>query len=90
MTDGWVFLFLTSLICLGAFLVGLRFWRMPEDQIDGVQMEMPFKTNLEPIGQVRLLGKTLLFAAPLLWFLFIALSFGVFGPIEGIRTIRVG
>jgi hypothetical protein len=92
-TDGRLFLGVSSLICFGGFLVGLRFWRMSEETIHSgrLQMELPafIVRGRTPVEQVRLFGRIMMIAAPLFLLFFAALSFGLLGPVDGIKTIEL-
>ncbi|HEY0027012.1 MAG TPA: hypothetical protein VGC35_04010 [Allosphingosinicella sp.] len=93
MSSGLLFLGASSLICVGGFLAGLRFARMPEERVlaGGVQMELPafLVRGRSRVEQVHLFGRTLMIAAPLLLLFFAALSFGLLGPVDGIETIKL-
>ncbi len=92
MNDGRIFLGVTALICLGAFLIGLRFSRMSEETIlsGRLQMELPsfLMRGRTLVEQVHLFGRIMMIVAPVFLLFFSALSFGFFGPVEGIKTIR--
>ena len=89
--SGWFFLGVCALICLGVFLNGLRFLRMPEEKILGgrMQIEMPgfLARSRTPVEQVRLLARIMMIFAPLFLLLVAALCFGLLGPVDGIQTI---
>jgi hypothetical protein len=92
-TNGWIFLGVASLICAGAFLIGLRFSRMPEERIRSgrLQMELPsfLVRGRTQVEQVHLFGRIMMIAAPLFLLFFAALSFGLLGPVAGIETIEL-
>ena len=91
--SGWLFLAVTALICLGAFLNGVRFTRMPENQVqsDRTAIELPswLARNRTKVEAARLVGRIQMIAAPLFLIFFAALSFGLLGPVDGIQTIKL-
>ena len=89
--SGWLFLGIVALISIGVFFNGLRFSRMSDDRLGGVQLEIPsFLANgRTPAEQTRLVGRISMVVAPLLLLLFAALCFGLFGPVDGIETIKL-
>jgi hypothetical protein len=90
--DGRIFLGIATLICIGAFLIGLRFSRMSEEKIldSRTHVEMPafLVRGRSHVEQVHLFGRMMMIAALLFLLFFAALSFGIFGPVEGIQTIK--
>lgn len=93
MTSGWLFLGVSTLICAAAFHVGRRFARMTDAQVAtrGIQVEAPawLIRRRTPGQTVRLFGRVMMIAAPLFLLFFTALSFGLFGPVDGIHTIQL-
>ncbi|GAA0734322.1 hypothetical protein CA233_14925 [Sphingomonas sp. ABOLD] len=89
MIDGRLFLLITTLICVGAFLNGLRFATKSENPWAGKKL---FGNNVGgselSIAQIRRIGLLQMIAAPIFLLLFAALCFGLFGPVDGIQTIR--
>ncbi len=77
--NGWLFLAIVSLITLAVFLNGLRFSRMTKS---------PFASAGMTPKQLQRAGKFQMLAAPILWLLFALMIFGVFGPVEGVSTIK--
>ena len=87
--NGWIFLGIVTLICVGAFLNGVRFVRTTENPWTGKQLfGMPVSGSDWPIEKVRRMGLLFMIAAPLFLLLTAALCFGLLGPIEGIQTIQ--
>lgn len=89
MVSGWIFLGITTLICIGAFLNGVRFSRMTSDIFDkkglfGLQVE-GFEMSLE---NLRRFGRLQMIFAPLFLFIVALMVFGFFGPVDGIQTIK--
>ena len=90
MTDGRIFLGITSLISVGVFLNGLRFARMTSNPWAGKKLlGLPVEGSELPIEQVNRIGKLQMIAAPLFLLFFGALSFGLLGPVAGIATIEL-
>ena len=93
MTDGRIFLGIAAIICVLAFLNGLRFARMSAERVDAgrLQLELPgfLARGRSPLAQVQLFGRIQMIAAPLMLLFFIALTFGLFGPVSGIQTIQI-
>ena len=88
MTDGRIFLGIATLICIGAFINGLRFSRMTENPWANRRfLGMPIQGSRLPPERVRLLGRLNMFLAVAFWVLVTAMCFGLLGPVEGIRTI---
>jgi hypothetical protein len=87
-TDGRLFLAITSAICVGVFLNGLRFFRMDRNPWHGKTIVgFPLKGGDMPIARVRLLGIIQMIAASFMLIFFTALCFGLLGPVQGIKTI---
>jgi len=89
--SGAIFLGIATLICVGLFLNGLRFSRMPEERArdSRVMIELPFGLghNRSRAEQARLIGRIQMIVAPLFLLFIAALAFGLLGPVEGIETI---
>jgi hypothetical protein len=79
MTSGWTMLGLATLICAGLFANGLRFARLGQT----------FSGSTEAAIRRRMIGMLFMAAAPLLWLLFAAILFGLFGPLSNIQTIQL-
>jgi len=81
---------IATLICVGAFLQGLRFAKMTANPWTDKRM---FGQTVEgselPIEKVNRFGTWLMIAAPIFLLFFSALCFGVLGPVEGIQTITL-
>ena len=89
MIDGRLFLALAALICLGAFLNGVRFARLTRNPAAGqTLLGMPLRGADMPVERLRLFGAVQMIAAPLALSFFAALSFGLLGPVEGIQAIQ--
>ena len=89
MTNGWLFLGIVTLICVGVFLNGVRFARKTENPwADKRLFGMPVSGSELPIEKVRRMGLLFMIAAPLFLLLFASLCFGLLGPVEGIETIK--
>lgn len=79
MMSGWLFLAITTLICLGVFANGVRFSRGAER----------FATRLrQPAASVRRIGRIQMAAAPLFWLIVLAICLGLFGPVTNIQPIQ--
>ena len=90
MTDGRLFLGIVTLICIGAFLNGLRFLRMArQPRAERRIMSLPAQSSHLPDDRLRTFGRLQMLVAPLMWLFFVALCFGLLGPIKGITTIPV-
>ena len=90
MTSGWTFLAITALICIGAFLNGVRFARMKTNPWAGKRvLGQPVAGHDMPLARVRLLGWLQIIAAPMLLLIFAAIAFGLLGPIDGIDIISL-
>ncbi len=91
--SGSIFLAVAALMSLGVFLNGLRFMRMSEDRLlDGrTQIEMPsfLARGRSPVARARLAGRISMIFAPLFLLLVAALCFGLFGPVQGLETIKL-
>jgi len=89
--NGWAFLGIMTLICIGVFLNGLRFARITENPWAGRRLfGLPIRGSEMPIEQVRRMGRLHMIVAPLFWLLTAALCFGLLGPVQGIETITLG
>ena len=86
--SGWLALGLSTLICGGLFLSGLRFARMDRNPWAGRRLlGMPIRGSHWSVGQVRLMGRFFMIFAPLFWALFAAMCFGLLGLVRGIDPI---
>lgn len=88
-TNGWVFLGIVTLICTGGFVNGIRFSRVTRNPWAGRKLG-PFAVKGSELSadKVRLMGRVQMIAAPIFWLLFVAIIFGLFGPINGIKIIQ--
>ena len=88
MTDGRLLLGIVTLICAASFANGVRFVRMAENPLPKKRLfGLPMQGSDMPVDQMRRLGLIFMVGAPLAWLFFVALCFGLFGPVQGIRTI---
>jgi hypothetical protein len=79
MTSGWLMLGLGTLVCLGLFANGMRFARLGQ----------PLPADNPGEIKRRMIGMIFMTLAPLFWLLFAAVCFGLFGPVQNIRTIEL-
>ena len=90
LTNGWVFLGITACISAGVFLNGLRFARMTQNPFVGRKL---FGQSIEgaelSVKQLNRIGKMQMAGAPIFLLFIGAMSFGLFGPVEGIETIKL-
>ena len=87
--DGRILLVSSSLICLAAFFIGRRFSRMDDKAAQRVTVEMSFGSTGDHARDVRRVGWLMMVASPVLFLFFVALCFGVLGPVDGINTINL-
>ena len=91
MMDGWVFLGVSFAGCVGLFLSGLRFAKAVSNPWAGKKLfGQPVSGGDKTVGQVRRIGWFQMAAAVAFFVLTVAMSFGLLGPVDGIRTINVG
>lgn len=90
MIDGWLFLAIATAIGVGVFLNGPRFSRMTQNpRANKTLAGMPIAGSEMSIARVRLIGVIQMIIAPLMWLLFVALCFGLMGPVQGIKIIQL-
>jgi hypothetical protein len=90
MIDGRLFLGLVAAIAVAAFLNGLRFARMAQNPWAGKTFfGKPVGGSSLSVEKVRRLGLIQMIAAPIVLLLFVAMCFGLFGPMQGIQVIRL-
>lgn len=90
MTDGWLFLAISTAICVGVFLNGLRFSRMTQNPWSAKTIAgLPVSGSEIPIARIRMIGVIQMIFASLFLFFMIALCFGLFGPVQGITIIQL-
>ncbi|TPG18517.1 hypothetical protein EAH87_10415 [Sphingomonas koreensis] len=77
--NGWLFLAIVTLLCLGVFANGLRFSR-GADRFASQLGQSP--------ANVRRIGQLFIMAAPLFWLITLALCLGLFGPVPNIQPIQ--
>ncbi|MES2046511.1 MAG: hypothetical protein V4475_21785 [Pseudomonadota bacterium] len=89
MTDGRLFLGIVTLVCIGVFLNGLRFLRMAtQPRAERRILGLPAQSSHLPDDRLRAFGRLQMAVAPLAWLFFVALCFGLLGPIKGISPIH--
>jgi hypothetical protein len=91
MDDGLTVWAIGCLVCVGNFLVGLRFARM--EKMPFRSIEWFGRTISDPVevrAKVNLLGRFFMLGAPLFLMLWTALAFGVLGSVEGMPPINPG
>ena len=77
------------LICIGAFLNGLRFARMSKNPWAGKSLfGFPVQGADMPLPKLQLIGRIQMIAAPLFLTFWTLMLFGFLGPVEGIQTIK--
>ena len=90
MTNGWLFLGITALICVGVFLNGVRFSRKTVNPFVGRRLgSVPVGGHELTLAQLQRFGRLQMIAAPVFLLFFTALAFGLFGPVDGIQTIQI-
>ncbi|CAN5462672.1 hypothetical protein BH10PSE14_BH10PSE14_42980 [soil metagenome] len=88
MADGRLFLGISTLICIGAFLNGRRFARMTKNPWANRRiLGLPVSGSELPIERVRLIGRINMIGAPVFWLIVAAMCFGLLGPVDGVATI---
>lgn len=89
-TDGRIILVIVALICAGVFLNGLRFSQMDRNPWAGKSVfGMPVQGADMPVSRVNLIGRVQMIFAPLFFLLFAAICLGLFGSVDGIKTISL-
>jgi hypothetical protein len=78
--SGWLFLAICTLICIGAFLNGLRFAR--------IVFSMPVEGAQLSVASINRFGHVQMVMSPLFLSIVIALVFGLFGPVDGVQVIQ--
>ena len=84
--SGALLLGIVSLICVADVLIALRFSRMA-DNADGLVGAAPAPGKVDPVA-ARRFARIMFVAAPLMWLFFVALTFGLFGPVGNIVPIK--
>ena len=94
--DGWVFLVLSFLISVGAFLNGLRFARMTDEEaLDRrvlIEGALAFSRRGRPQTKgdaARLFGRVSMIAAPIFFLFVAALCLGLLGSVADIAIIKL-
>lgn len=89
-TGGELFLGICALICIGAFLNGIRFARMTRNPWTGRKLfGQPIEGSELSLSRIKLIGIAQMIGAPLFLCFATVLSFGLLGPVEGIKTIKL-
>jgi hypothetical protein len=87
--SGWLFLAICTLICIGAFLNGLRFARMKANPFVGRKVfSMPVEGAQLSVASINRFGHVQMVMSPLFLSIVIALVFGLFGPVDGVQVIQ--
>lgn len=84
--SGAVLLAIVSLICMADLLIALRFSRLA-DRVDSNVGAAPRRTGSDPAA-MRRFARIMFIAAPLMWLFFVALTFGLLGPVGNITPIK--
>ena len=89
MMSGWLFLGFTTFVCAGLFLNGFLLvrrgmnpWR--ERRVFGMTIKGADLSS----DQIRWMGRLFMVGAPIFWLIAAAISFGLFGPVEGLDPIQ--
>ncbi len=85
MTDGRLLLGIVTPICVGDIVVALRFSPLAARSRNEVGAP-PKSSAIDPVA-ARRFARIMLIAAPLMWLLAAALTFGLFGPVKNITPI---
>jgi hypothetical protein len=89
MTDGRLFIGITTLICVGVFFNGRRYAQMTENPWAGRRiLGMPIRGSRLSSGRIRFIGRINMIAALILWLVFVAMSLG-FLQTSNISPIRI-
>ena len=84
--NGALLLGIVSLICFADVLIALRFKRLA-DRAESDVGAAPKAGGTDPAA-ARRFAQIMLIAAPLMWLFFVALTFGLFGPVGNITPIK--
>lgn len=88
MTGGWLFLGISTLICVGAFLNGHRFANAKSNPFAGKSLSgLPLQGDDILVEKLRSFGRIFMVFSPLFWAFTFALCLGILGPVEGTRPI---
>ena len=91
MTDGWVFLAISTAVCVGAFLNGLRFSQMDSNPWTWKSLfGLPVSGGELPVAKVRRIGLIQMAGSVFALALITAVCFGLLGPVDGLQTIELG
>ena len=89
MTDGWIFLTIVSFISLCVFFNGVRFSRMTRNPFEGRKIfGQPIQGTELSVKDINMIGRIQMVFAPLFLLIMMAMIFGLFGPVEGVETIK--
>ena len=83
MAEAWATFTTGTVICLSAFMYGVRMILRTDQAVD----RLPGGAGRGP--SLRQAGRVLMVAAPLFWLLWAAICFGLLGPILNIQPIQL-
>jgi len=83
--NGAVLLGVMSLVCVGDIAIAL-FLAAKANRARDTLDSAPGSSTFDPVG-ARRTSRLLFIVTPLLWLFFVALCFGLFGPVGGITPI---
>jgi hypothetical protein len=83
--SGALLLAVVTLVCAADLLIALRFSRLA-DRADSNVGAAPRRTGSDPAA-MRRFARIMFVAAPLMWLFFVALTFGLLGPVGNITPI---
>ena len=83
--SGAVLLGVVTLVCVADLLIALRFLRKA-DQADSNVGAAPRGNGSDP-AVMRSFARIMFIVAPLMWLFFVALTFGLLGPVGNITPI---
>ncbi len=84
--SGAVLLAIVSLICVADLLIALRFLRKA-DRVESGVGAAPRGNGSDPAA-LRQFARIMFIVAPLMWLFFVALTFGLLGPVGNITPIK--
>ena len=84
--SGALLLGMVSLFCVADVLIALRFKRLA-DRAESDVGAAPGAGGTDPAA-ARRFARVMLIAAPLMWLFFVALTFGLLGPVGNITPIK--
>lgn len=83
--SGTVFLGIMSLVCVTDMVIALWFLRLANRAEGNVGAPRP-AGQVDPV-KARQFARIMFIIAPLMWLFFVALTFGLFGPVGNITPI---